>query len=116
MRSPTPHLSKDSEPHYKLNIFTNHTRSIHWPPDSYRLVFWLDPGGDICEDLNSRAVQADHLPLAVVSFTNLHTNSKEAMDSLCEQDGPIREMDVVVHCPCTYAVHVGPVAGRLTWE
>ena len=85
MRSPTLHLGKDSEPHYKLNICTNHTRSIHWPPYSYRLVFWPDPGGDIYEDLNSRVVQIEHLPLAVVALTNLHSKTKEAIDSLFEE-------------------------------
>ena len=111
MKSFTPHLGNDNEPLYKLNICTNHTRSIRWPPHSYRLVFWPDPGGDICEDLYSRVVKAEHLPLAVVELTNLHSNSKEAMNSLCEEDGLIRRS-------CSLSVYLNgvlanPVAGRL---
>lgn len=103
-------LAKDNESLYKLNICTNHTSSIHWSPHSYRVVFWPGPGGDICKDLNSRVVQAEHLPLAVVALTKLHSNSKEAMDSLCE-DGLIRRSySLSVYLD---GVHVGPVAVRL---
>ena len=48
--------------------------------------------------------------MAVVALTNLHSNSKEAMDSLCE-DGLIRRCcSLSVYL---YGVHVGPVACRL---
>ena len=112
MRSFTPHLGKDNEPLYKLNICTNHTRSIHCPPHSYRLVVWPGPGGDICEDLSSRVVRAEHLPLAVVSLTNLHSNSKEATDFLCEEDGLIRRSCSL--SLCLDGVRVGRSLG--TWE
>ena len=111
MRSLTPRLGKDNELLCKLDICTNHTRSIHWPPHSYKLVLWLGPGGDICKDLNSRVVQAEHLPLAVVALTNLQSNSKEAIDSLCEEDGLIRRScSLSVYLD---SVHVSPVASRL---
>lgn len=56
-------------------------------------------------------VQAEHLFLAVVELTNFHSNSKEAMDSLCEDDGLIRRScSLSMYLDC---VHVGPVAGRL---
>ena len=58
----------------------------------------------MCEDLNRREVQAEHLLLAVVALTNLNLNSEGAMDSLCEEDGLVREMDGAGHCPCTYIV------------
>ena len=111
MRTFTPYIAEDNEPLYKLNICTTHTRSIHWPLHSYRLVLWPHLGEDVCEELNSRVVQAVHLPLAVVALTKLHSNSKEAMDSLCEEDGLIRRscsLSVYLN-----GVHVGSVASRL---
>jgi len=104
-----PHDEQDSKPLNKLNLLTvlsrkhiNHTRSMH---HSHRLVFlWPGPGEDICEDLNSRVVHVEHPHLAVVALTNLNSNSKQAMDSPCKEDGVVREMDGAGHCPCTCAV------------
>jgi len=123
IRSLTPHDGQDSKPLNKLNLLTvlsrkrtNHTRSTHWPHHSHRLVLlWPGPGEDICEDLNSRVVQVEHLLLAVVALTNLNSNAKEAMDIPCEEDGVVREMDAAGHYPYTCPVSMSAPL-QVAWD
>ena len=101
MRSPTPNLDQHSDSIYELNLLIALSRRCTQHHHSHRLVLlWPGPGGHICKDLNSLVVQAEHLRLAqvVALQANLNSKLKEAMDSPCQEDRLIREMDRASHC------------------